>query len=78
MSTASSSMIQSSSTDRLPGDDVQDEEKSECDLTVELQIGRKFNLSLIHSMTKLKNYWTSLKPLVTPYSQSVEEYNRDK
>ena len=36
-------MIQSSSTERLPGDDVQDEEEAECDLTAELQIERKFN-----------------------------------
>ena len=43
MLTASSSMIQSRSTKRLPGDGVQGEEESECDLAAELQIGRKFN-----------------------------------
>ena len=68
-------MIQSSFTERLPGDDIQDEEESECDLTVELQIGRKFT-----SFDKVKELLDKFKasghPMRVFNSQSMEEYNR--
>ena len=75
MSTASSSMIQSSSTEHLPVDDVQDEEESECNLTVQLQIGRKFN-SFDEVKELLDKFKTSGHPMHVFNSQSVEEYNR--
>ena len=70
-----SSTIQSSSTERLPGDDVQDKEESECDLNAELQIGRKFN-SFDEVEELLGKFKASGHPMRVFNSQSVEEYNR--
>ena len=68
-------MIQSSFAERLPSDDVQDKEESECDLTAELQIGRKFN-SYDEVTELLDKFKASGHPMHVFNSQSMEECNR--